>query len=55
LTKPRTDKSYTVTWHAPSPKTYFAGYSKKEAVALQKKVRNKHSMFAVTIQREIKE
>jgi hypothetical protein len=53
MTRPKRERSYTVVWHAPTPKTYFAGYSKKDAIELQKKVRKKHSMFAVTVQREI--
>ena len=53
MTKQKRERSYTVVWHAPTPRTYFAGYSKKEAVALQNKIRKKHSMFQVTVQREI--
>ena len=48
-----TEKCYTVVWHTVKPHLYFAGYSLEDAIKLQKKLRAKHSMFAITIQKEI--
>lgn len=44
---------YTVVWHCVNPKCYFAGYSLKEAQELANKIRRKHAVFAITIQKEI--
>jgi hypothetical protein len=50
---PESEKCYTVVWHTPSPKTYFAGYSLDDAIGLQRKLRAKHDTFLISIQREI--
>jgi hypothetical protein len=44
---------YTVVWHCVNPKCYFAGYDFKSALDLADKIRKKHNVFAVTIQREL--
>lgn len=44
---------YTVVWHSVQPKVYFAGYSFTDAQKLAEKIRAKHQVFAVTIQKEI--
>ena len=44
---------YTVVWHCVNPKCYFAGYALQDAIDLAKKLRAKHSVFTITIQKEI--
>jgi hypothetical protein len=40
-------------WHSITPKAYFGGYSLIDAQNLANKIRKRHSVFAITIQKEI--